>query len=174
MLPGALQTIKLSEKMGVEPKEVKNFFKLQPGDPIEKGQVIAETKGFMGMFKSTVISDHGGTVESLSEISGHVLVREASIPVEVTAYIQGKVADILPNEGAIVETRCAMVQGIFGVGGERTGEIRVAVNSPNDVLDASMIQSTDAGKILIGGSGMSYDAIKKASEVGVTALVAGG
>jgi hypothetical protein len=174
MLPGILQTIKLSEKMGVEAKDVPGLFQLKPGDPIEKGQTIAETKGFFGMFKSTVVSDFTGTVESVSEVTGSVLVREPSIPVDVKAYVQGTVADTIPDEGAIIETRCAMVQGIFGIGGERNGTIRIAVADPSKVLDAGDIQPSDAGKILIGGSGVTYEAIQRASDVGVIGLLAGG
>lgn len=174
MLPGALQTIKLAEKLGVEHKDMPHFFQLKVGDAIEKGQAIAEKKGFLGFGKETILSDYTGTVESISEFTGSVLVREASIPVDVTAYIQGFIADVIPEEGAIVETRCAMVQGIFGVGGERTGDIRVAVSGPKDILEASAIQDSDKGKILVGGSGITYDAIQKGSQVGITGFIAGG
>lgn len=175
MLPGVLQTIKLSEKLGVEHRDAPDAFLLKPGDPIAKGQLIAETKGLFGkFFRATVMSDFDGTVESISEVTGNVLVREPSVPVDVTAYIEGFIADVLPQEGAVVETRGAMVQGIFGVGGERTGIIRTAVNSPREVLEASHIQDSDAGKILVGGCCISFDAIVKASQIGVSGLIAGG
>jgi hypothetical protein len=174
MLPGILQTIKLAEKLGVEAKDVSGFFRLKDGDPIEKGQVVAETKGFFGLFKSTVTSEHTGTVEAISDVTGNVLVREPSVPVDVKAYIQGEIAEVIPGEGAIVETRGAMVQGIFGVGGERVGKIRCAVDSPDQVLEAAHVKDTDAGAILIGGSGLSLEAIERASEVGVSGLIAGG
>jgi hypothetical protein len=174
LLPGILQTIKLAEKMGVEPKEVEGFFQLKVGDPIAKGQVIAETKGFFGFFKSTVTSDYDGTVESISGITGSVLVREAPIPVDVRAYIKGNVADILPAEGAIIETRGAMVQGIFGIGGERFGEVRIAATSPDQVLQPGDIQDSDRGKILVTGAGFSYEALTRAVEVGVVGIIAGG
>src|SRR5579884_484995 len=67
-----------------------------------------------------------------------------------------------------------MVQGIFGVGGERTGTIRIAVSGPDKVLEAGDIQSTDAGKFLVGGSGVSYEAIQKASQAGVKGIIVGG
>jgi hypothetical protein len=67
-----------------------------------------------------------------------------------------------------------MVQGIFGVGGERNGVIRVAVEGPDQALHADNIHADDAGKILVGGSGFSYDAIQKAINVGVVGMVAGG
>lgn len=175
MLPGPLQTLKLAEKLGVDAKDVLTMVKLQPGDKIEKGQVVAEGKKLFGLFKAPVAeSEYEGTIESISEITGNALLREPSIPVDIKAYIQGVVAEVMPEEGAIIETRCAMIQGIFGVGGERTGVIRVAVNSPADILDANSIQDSDTGKILVGGSGITYDALTKATKVGVKGLLAGG
>jgi hypothetical protein len=175
MLPGALQTIKLAEKLGVEAKDITPLLKIKVGDPVEAGQLVAEGKKLFGLFKAaTATSDFSGTIETVSEVTGNALVREAPIPVDVVAYVQGRVSDILPGEGAIIETRCAMVQGIFGVGGERTGTIRVAVKGPNDVLQASDIQASDTGKFLVGGSGLTYEAIQRASEVGVTGLIVGG
>jgi len=175
MLPGVLQTIKIAEKLGIEAQDVPGLLKVKVGDPISKDQLIAEGKKLFGFFKAaTVTSDYVGTLESISEVTGNLLIREPSIPVDVRAYIQGSIKEIIPEEGVIVETRCAMVQGIFGVGGERVGAIRVAVSDPSKVLEASDILDTDAGKILIGGSGMTYDAIVKGSKIGVTGLVAGG
>lgn len=172
-LPGALQTIKVAEKLGVEVREVENLLKVKVGDAIHKGDLIAESKGLFGLFKGTVHADCEGTYESLSEISGNLFVREAPIPIEITAYMRGKVVEIIEGEGAIIEARGAMIQGIFGIGGERLGTIRVAVNSPDEILDRSQIKSEDAGKILIGGAGVTFDAIKAAEEVGVLGLIAG-
>ena len=174
MLPGALQTLKLAEKLGVEAREARGFFTLKEGEPIKEGDVVAETKGFLGMFKSTVTSDYTGTVEQISDVTGNVLIREPSIPIDVKAYIKGAVAEILEAEGAVIETRGAMVQGIFGVGGERTGVIRHAVGSHEQTLEADHVREDDAGKILVGGSGVTYDALMKASSVGVSGIIAGG
>lgn len=173
MLPGPLQTIKLAEKLGVEAKEVTAFCELKVGDTVSKGQLVGKTKGFLFFKGPEVLSDYDGTVESISEISGSVLIREASIPVEITSYIEGRVASVMEGEGAIVETRGSMVQGIFGVGGERNGPIRVAVSGPSEVLDVNHIQDGDAGKILVGGSGITYEALQKASQAGVIGLVVG-
>ncbi len=174
MLPGVLQTIKLSERLGVEPKDVADAVGIKVGDPVERGQVIAETKGIFGFFKQTITSEFTGTIESISEVTGNALVREPSIPVDVTAYVRGRCADVMPGEGAIIETRGAMVQGIFGVGGERTGTIRVAVNSPSEALDVKHIQDGDRGKFLVGGSGVTFEALNRAAEVGVSGIIVGG
>ncbi len=167
--------MKLADKLGVEAKDVIPLLKKQVGDPVAVGELVAEGKKLFGLFKAAVAtSDYAGTIESVSEVTGNALIREAPIPVDVSAYVQGKVFQILPDEGAIIETRCAMVQGIFGVGGERTGKVRIAVDKPSKVLEASDIQASDAGMFLVGGAGVTYEAIQKASDLGVTGLIVGG
>jgi hypothetical protein len=173
-LPGPLQTIKLAEKLGVEAREIKNFFELNVGDSVEVGQVVAQTKGFLIFKPHKVEAETSGTIESISEVTGNVLVREAPIPIDVKAYVKGKIAEIMEAEGVIVETRGAMVQGIFGIGGERVGPVRVAVSGPDQVLQATDIQDSDRGKIVVGGSGFTFDALKKADQSGVIGIVAGG
>jgi hypothetical protein len=176
LIPGILQTIKMAEKLGVEARDVPSIFKLKPGDPVGKSQIVAETKGLFGskFGRTQVVSEYDGTIESISEVTGNVLIREASVPVELKAYIDGTIVDVMEHEGVVVETRGAMVQGIFGVGGERQGVIRLAVGSPDEVLDAKHILDSDSGKVLIGGAGITYEAMSRASVVGARGLVAGG
>ena len=57
MLPGVLQTIKMSEKLGVEPKDVASIIKIKPGDAVLKDELIAETKALFGLMKTRVTSD---------------------------------------------------------------------------------------------------------------------
>ena len=159
----------------MEPKDAPQLFQLKIGDAVQKGQVVAESKGLFGkLFKQTAVSDFTGSIESISEITGNVLIREASVPVEIRAYIPGTITDVLAEEGATVETQGAMVQGIFGVGGERTGKIRVAVSDPSKPLRPEDILDSDKGAILVGGSSIAYEAIGRAVAVGAHGIIAGG
>ena len=45
---------------------------------------------------------------------------------------------------------------------------------PRQALQASDFQETDGGKIIVGGSGVTADALNKASTLGVVVIVAGG
>jgi hypothetical protein len=174
-LPGLLQTLRIAEKLGIEAKDVEEYFQLKEGDPITKGDLVAETPGLFGLgwFKQEIHAEYTGVVESVSKITGNALIREPAIPVEIPAYVDGKVIDTIPEEGVVVETRGAMVQGIFGIGGERSGTLRTAVDDHTVLLEASHIKDDDAGKLLIGGSGVSYEALERAAEVGVAGLVVG-
>ena len=98
MLPGHLQTIRLSELLGVGVQEAPEFLVVSLGDTVEVGQLIAETKGFIkGWFKQSVYSAYSGEVESISEVTGHVLVRQPAIPVEISGYIRGTVVEVVEH-----------------------------------------------------------------------------
>ncbi len=174
LLPGILQTVRVAQLLGIEPKQIRSVLKVKEGDEVEKDQVIAETKGFLGLFRGVAKSPTKGTVELISEVTGHVGVRELPTVIDVNAYVQGKVVRVMPGEGAVIETQGALIQGIFGVGGERRGTLQVAVESPNEPLTADHIQGDVQGKILVGGSDVKADALRKAGELGAVGIVAGG
>ena len=172
-LPGLMENVPVADRLGLEPTDALSAVKVKLGDKIEVGSVLAETHSFFGLFKSEVKSPVAGTVEIISEHTGRVGVRLAPTPVQVKAYIRGRVAEVLPDEGAVIETRAAFVQGIFGVGVERSGEIMVAVDGPEDPLDESRIGPEAAGKVVIGGSNVSVSALRKACQMGAAAVVVG-
>jgi hypothetical protein len=173
-LPGIMQTVKLAEKMGLEPSELKPVLKVQVGDRIEKGTVLAQTKGMFGLFKSEERSTVEGLLELISETTGHLGVRQAPTPIEKDAYVTGVVKTVIPGEGVVVECQGAMVQGIFGVGGERQGTITVVASASNQPLTDTMIKPEHKGRIVVGGSNVSLAAMRKAAETGVAGIVVGG
>ncbi len=173
-LPGNVQPINVAGLLSVPPDELPQLMLKKEGDTVEKDEVIAESRGFFGLFKSTVKSPVKGVIESISTITGQVILREPPFPVEVRAYIDGEIVEVLPEEGVVVETRGSFIQGIFGIGGERIGTIRVAVNSPDEVLTVDHILPDDRDKIIVGGSFVTRDVLDKAVEVGAAGVVVGG
>ncbi len=174
-LPGDVQTINLAGKLGIMPDEVKDFILKKEGDPVEKDEVIAETKGLFGRFLKTQIkSPVKGTIETISPITGQLIIREPPIPVQIDAYIKGKIVEVIENEGVIVETVATFVQGIFGIGGETKGVIRRIVDKPSDPVTPDVIDDSLKGAIGIGGSIVTKETLDKAVKVGMSALVVGG
>ncbi|HHY34625.1 MAG TPA: hypothetical protein GX510_03145 [Firmicutes bacterium] len=173
-IPGNPQTLSIANLLAVEPGDIKWYMVKNEGDRVKKGEVIAEYKAFFGLVRKTVESPVDGTLEMISTVTGQVTVREDPIPIEVTGYIEGTVESVLPREGVVVKTEGAFIQGIFGVGGETTGEIAVLVSDPDDVLGAESIGPEHKGKVLVGGSLVTVGAIKRAAEVGAVGVVAGG
>jgi len=69
LLPGILQTVRVAQMVGIEPKQIRSVLKVKEGDTVEKDQVIAETKGFLGLFRGVAKSPVAGTVELISDAS---------------------------------------------------------------------------------------------------------
>ena len=173
-LPGNVQMLKVNNILNIEPRDVIDCLVVKEGDEVKKGDMIAETPGVFGMFKSSVDSPVDGTIESISESTGRVVVREAPIPVEVDAYVSGTVDEVIEKEGIILRSDAAFIQGIFGIAGEKRGELALVSNSPLEELTADQITKDMAGKILIGGSFLSLEAYKKAMDCKVAGIVVGG
>jgi len=174
LLPGKVVPFKLSNKLGVPADTLDQYLKMQPGEFIKKGQLIAETNGFFGLFKSSVKAPIDGEIESISKITGQMLLREPRIPIQVKAFIDGIVVDVIEEEGVVIENKSAYIQGIFGLSGERSGEIKILVSSPEEKIAPEDIDESCKDKIIVCGSLVSYDAIKRAQEVGVTGIISGG
>ncbi len=172
-LPGPVTTINVAREMNCQPEEVPQFMIKKVGEYVEAGEVIAEAKAFFGLFHSYARAPVSGTIESISEVTGQVLLRGAPTPVRLEAYIGGTVTDILGNEGVVIETGAAQVQGIFGLGGETHGEIKIICESPEEPVAVEAIKEDCRGKVLVGGSAISLSALQRALEVGAKAVVVG-
>jgi len=175
-LPGPVEPMNVANILGVPPEDIHECMVKQKGDNIEEGEIIAKTKGFLGLkiFSSECKSKIKGTVESISNITGQVLLRGEPIPVEVKAYIDGEVVEVIENEGVAVSTWCSFVQGIFGIGGETHGEIKIVVDSNTKVLTDKEIDESCSGKVIVGGSMVTADAMKKAIKVKAAGIIVGG
>jgi hypothetical protein len=174
-LPGIMQTIKVAERLGIEAGDVAEALRTKVGDSLEVGDLIAETKGLFGrFFRGELRSPYRGKVELISPVTGHVGVREAPLPVEREAYIRGTVTQVIPEEGAVVACEGAQIQGIFGVGGERRGEIVVVTDGPSDSLTETAITEAHRGRVIVGGASVTGGALRRAVEVGAIGIVCGG
>jgi len=176
LLPGKVVPFNLANKLGVTPAQLVNFIKIEVGQQITKDTILAETKGLFGtgLFKNEVRSPVEGEVENISSVTGQILLREPRVPVQVKAFIDGIVTDVIEDEGVIIENKSAYIQGIFGIGGETIGEIKVMVKSPADQINPQQIDQSCQGKIIVSGSFITYDAIEAARKNGVKAIITGG
>ena len=173
-LPGNVQIINVANQLNIDASDINQCMIKTIGESIHKNDLIAETKGIFGFFKSSVLSPVDGTIETISDVTGQVVLREPPIPVEVDAYIEGKINEVISEEGVVIKTNGVFIQGIFGIGGESRGKIKTIVDSRESEITKEMITDEEKGKIIIGGSFISIDAYKKAIDCEVAGIVVGG
>ena len=173
-LPGNVQMINVANQLNIDASDINQCMIKTTGESVHKNDLIAETKGIFGFFKSSVLSPVDGTIETISDVTGQVVLRESPIPVEVDAYIEGKVNEVISEEGVVIKANGVFIQGIFGIGGESRGEIKTIVDNRESEITKDMITVEEKGKIIIGGSFINIDAYKKAIECEVGGIVVGG
>lgn len=173
MLPGNIKPINIAHLLGAEPQEISRYMLVKEGDSVEKGDILARSKGFLGLFKTEVKAPEKGVIESLSSITGQLMLREPPNPVEIKAYLTGYVEEVIPEEGVCIISFGAFIQGILGVGGERFGEITVITDDPAVTPDVSKLNENLKGKIIVAGNKIDYDFYRRCEELGIGGVVVG-
>lgn len=172
-LPGELLILRIPEEMGIEDFEVMKNLRVKQGDTVQKGQLLCEHKGLFGLLRSQFVAPADGLIELITEKTGHVALRLASQPLSIDAYVSGEVVAVDPRKSVTIESRGTFVQGIFGIGGERQGTLMMLKVEPGKELGVDDIPADVHGRILIGGTKPSAEALQKASQGGAVGLVTG-
>jgi len=174
-LPGKVYPINVAGQLGLgKANELIECMLKKEGDSVKAGEIVAQSKGFFGFFKSEYKAPIDGTITQISQITGQVIFNAAAIPVEIDAYVDGDVKDEIPNEGVIMRTEGVHIQGIIGLGGESYGNIMIVAKSADQIVDIGMINDTMKDKIIVCGSKITTEALTKAKNVGVAGVITGG
>lgn len=173
-LPGDVYPTNVANQIGVPAAELPRCMLKSVGDAVSVGDVIARSPGLFGLFKTEFASRQEGVVESVSDVTGQVLLRADAIPVEVRAYLSGEVVEVLPNQGVDIEADAALIQGIFGIGGEVFGRLRMVTEDPSTTLQPAAIPEDAEGAVLVGGARLTREAFDAAVTAGASAIVTGG
>jgi len=169
-----IHELRIYRSLKVNPDDVKNHIVKHEGETVEKDEVVAIARSFFGRQTRMARSPIDGVIMAFSSSTGRMMIRGHPVPVEVFSHISGKVIDIYPDEGAVVETQGYRFNGVFGVGGETHGILEVAVDSGDIPLTSTEIKPEHSGKVLLGGSVVTLDALREAVKQGVKGIIVGG
>lgn len=173
-LPGKVHALNVANLLGAAPDEINDYLIKKTGEAVLRDEVVAENKPIIKWFKTEVRSPIDGTIDSVSTVTGQVLLREPPRSLELLGYLDGQVIDVHAGQGVTIETSCTLIQGIFGIGGETWGELMMAADAPDEILAPAKLAPSMKGKIVVGGAFLGADTMKRARECGVAALVIGG
>lgn len=171
--PGALRPVNAAAVLGVAPREIGPLMRKRPGDAVREGEVLAERRALFGLFTSALRSPIDGTVETVSDISGQVMLRAAARSISLCAFLPGRVVSIIADRGVEIEGRAAIVQGIAGIGKEAFGPLVRVDERPGSPLVPERITAAHRGAVVFSGGWVSGAALHRLVEVGAAGLVAG-
>ncbi len=166
---GPLRVIDAAEALGVARDDVPRCLRVQVGEEVAAGQVLA-AGGFMGW--RTLASPVSGRVAALT--AGRILIEEAPRTVELRANLPGQVVRVLPGQGVIIRAVVARVVGAWGAGDEAFGPLVLRGEGPADTLQWIGIDLACRGKIVVGGLCLDKRVLLRAARLRALGLVVGG
>lgn len=166
-------TFDVAFQLKCRPEELPQHMLRTVGQEVKKDQMIAKKGEGQAFFTKTALAPVSGVISEINTKTGTVTISRPFKEVVVYAYIEGEVVEIIEDRGCVIETPGIKINGIFGLGRETHGEIKVLVDGPEQVLEADMITEDCKDKIIIGGSFATNEALDKALEVGVKGVVTG-
>jgi hypothetical protein len=168
-LSGEFRIVPVARLLDVPAAQVERYLQVELGDTVHQGDVVARRGGLLGRSAKSPID---GTV--VAHGGGRVLIEAQPTPVELRAYISGTVVHVRDNRRVLIEAAGALVQGIWGAGGEGIGVLKVVVGGPDAPLRARAIDASCHGAVLIVGVTDSGEALERARDMEAHGLVTGG
>lgn len=164
--------VNVARRLDISPMLLRAYMRYREGDEVKQGAALADAAGSLGV--SYCYAPASGVVEKICTRTGTVHILRPARPTQVEAYLHGRVADVIPEKGARIETTASFIQGVFGLGFENYGPVKVVAPAPDHVVTEDDITPDLSGAVVVGGANVTLDALRKALEVGVKGLVSGG
>lgn len=171
LVPGTPQIVNLARALMVAPSRIERAMRREVGNKVAQGEVLAST-GALGGRKC--LAPLSGVIAAVDSETGYVRIVPDPEVVELQATVRGIVMEVLPYEGVRIETPAAQVYGVFGMGHERAGVLRLLVTDPSEPILPEMVDARSAYAIIIGGSGITAAALRRAAHEQVRGVIVGG
>lgn len=158
----------VARALGVPVSKVDKYLKVQTGDTLDKGDLIAGPVGFP---RRSVYAQDGGQVVLAD--SGQVLIEVAGQPFQLKAAIPGEVVELVSDRGAIVEATGALIQCVWGNGPIEFGLMSILAKTPDHVLTPDQLDVSQRGSIVFAGYCDNEDVFRTAEELPLRGLILG-
>lgn len=162
--------VDIATDLDLSPAAAARRLVVSTGARVEQGQLLAQ-KGGIGARETR--SPVAGTFTSYDPATGIALITTPAEPITVQAHLKGIVTDIIPYHGAVIETPATLVRGIFGVGGEQHGVLRVVTTGNEEPLTPEIIDAKVTYSIVVGGAEVTTGALYRMIELGARGAIVG-
>ncbi len=156
----------IAKGLNVNPEKADEFLQRQSGDELTEGDVIA---GPVGLFQRVVRAPGNGVIRIAGD--GKVLYEMVASDQDLQAGLDGTVTTIIPERGAILETKGTLIQGVWGNGRIAYGVSQPIDNELNRELHPEDVNISFRGSVLIAGFCTNPEVLKTAEATPIKGLV---
>ena len=156
----------VARTFGVSATAADKMIRVKEGDRLAQGALVAEGRG---LFARSIKAPRAGRVMIAG--GGQVLMEVGDTRVELRAGLPGVVTQVLPERGVVIRTAGALIQGVWGNGRIDNGLMVSLLEKPDDVLNASRLDVSLRGSVILGGHVRDLETLKAAAELPVRGLI---
>ncbi|MCS7178622.1 MAG: hypothetical protein RML46_02230 [Anaerolineae bacterium] len=166
--PGEFRIINVSQALGVPRRAVRRYLKVEVGQEVRRGDVLAARGGLVRRVCRAPIE---GAVTGIG--GGRLIIEAPAQPVEVRAGYPGIVKRVFRGEGVVIQVTGAVIQGTWGNLQEGFGVLRLVTESREKPLRERMIDASCRGAVLMAGILSDGEALDRAIEMQVRGIIVG-
>ena len=171
-LPGEIRVLDVCRILGIPRRRAAKYTRKAAGDTVQVNDVLAAPRGPLGQIRKRCRSPVEGQVVEVRD--GLILIESAATTLELKAHIRGEVTNVMPNRGVVITVSGALIQGMWGSGGEAEGVLKMLVDNPEKPLRARAIDVSCHGTIVAGGKILDETVFEQATEARVRGIIVGG
>ena len=130
--------VEVAGDLDMSPAAAAKRIRVTVGQHIDQGGVLAQTRG-SGSREFAIAC--GWAFASYDAATGIAVINTPAEPVSVHAHFKGIVTDLIPYYGAVIETPATLIRGIFGLGGEQHGVLKVIATGNDEPLTPGVVDA---------------------------------
>jgi hypothetical protein len=162
------QLLDLARILGVPQSKVDRYLQCQSGDQLGQGDMVA---GPVGFSKRVVRAQRDSKVILAGD--GQVLLEVVGKPFQLKAGIPGEVVELIPDQGAVIESSGTLLQAVWGNGRLDSGPLTVLAKNPDHSLRVADLDVSFRGTIVLSGHCQDPETLKMADELPLRGLILG-
>lgn len=163
------EIINISGQLAIPVKKAAKLLKKNPGDNIEKGDILAVKSGTFGMSELKIISAVNGTVVRYERDTGDLVIESSynDLTGNIISPVDGTIT-LCDNRQIVIDTDKNVVACIKGTGEKSEGEIVIRKETGDELIFS--LNSDVIDKIILGKE-FNREALMKGIAIGALGII---
>jgi hypothetical protein len=166
-VPAPPHILNVAQMLAAPASRIARLVNYEVGSRIEEGEELARS-GWR-----TCSAPVTGQVSAVDTTTGYVTITPEPETFDLHAALRGIAMEIQPYRGVTIETPATQIYGVFGLGIERSGVLRLLVTDATEIITAEYVNVRSAYSVIIGGAGITAEALRRAVAEQVRGVVVG-
>lgn len=149
-------------------EEAERLITRKVGEQVDKHDILVESGG---LFSRVIRAPIPGKIVSIK--NGQILLEVETRKVTVQSGLNGRVIELIKDHGAVIESNCALIQGVWGNGKIGFGPYLPDTCDIDDELTPSCLSITARGTIVVAAHCENEESLLAAAGLPIGGLILG-